>query len=229
MTTYCMIPARVGSERIQAKNLRLLNGRTLSHWAAEIASQAKCFDGIFINSEDSRLWRVARECNCRFYHRNPDLAGSGASTDDVVFDFVQQNPCEVLFIVNPTAPLLDPEELGDAVSSFCVAVNHNSIHSIGSIKVHSMWMGGPINFNWHEKLKRTQDLNPVEFMAFAFMGWRTEAFMKAYAERGHGFFVDPVMFRRVSKLSQVDIDTEEDFAMAEKLMTGKVSKVEYYQ
>ena len=49
----CMIPARLGSQRIPKKNLRLLAGKTLSQWVIDACLKADVFNDIYINSESN--------------------------------------------------------------------------------------------------------------------------------------------------------------------------------
>jgi CMP-N-acetylneuraminic acid synthetase len=51
MKIVAMIPCRLGSQRVPKKNLRLLNGKTLSQWVIEACIESNVFDDIFINSE----------------------------------------------------------------------------------------------------------------------------------------------------------------------------------
>ena len=51
MKTIAMIPARMGSKRIEKKNIRILNGKPLISYVIEAAIEANCFDEIYINSE----------------------------------------------------------------------------------------------------------------------------------------------------------------------------------
>jgi CMP-N-acetylneuraminic acid synthetase len=53
MKIVAMIPCRLGSQRVPKKNLRLLNGKTLSQWVIEACIESNVFDDIFINSEST--------------------------------------------------------------------------------------------------------------------------------------------------------------------------------
>ena len=45
-----MIPARLGSQRVKRKNLRLLQGKPLISYSVEAAEEAEVFDEIYITS-----------------------------------------------------------------------------------------------------------------------------------------------------------------------------------
>jgi len=60
-----MIPARLGSKRIEKKNIRLLNGAPLINYIIEAAKDAGCFDEIYINSE-ADISELSYECE--YFH-----------------------------------------------------------------------------------------------------------------------------------------------------------------
>ena len=53
MKIVCMIPARLGSQRVKNKNLKLLGDKPLIKHIIHSAKQVKYFDNIYINSESS--------------------------------------------------------------------------------------------------------------------------------------------------------------------------------
>ena len=54
-----MIPARMGSQRVKKKNVRLINGRPLIDYVLESVSKADIFDAVYINSEDEIFTELA--------------------------------------------------------------------------------------------------------------------------------------------------------------------------
>ncbi len=56
-----MIPARLGSQRIPKKNLRLLGDKVLTQWVAQACKDANVFDEIYINSESNVFEKIASE------------------------------------------------------------------------------------------------------------------------------------------------------------------------
>ena len=51
MKIIAMIPARMGSQRVKQKNIRLLNGKPLISHIVDTAVRSNVFDEIYINSE----------------------------------------------------------------------------------------------------------------------------------------------------------------------------------
>ena len=99
-----MIPARMGSTRLTMKNLALLNGKPLIYYAINAAKDSEVFKRIVINSEDSLFEKIAKRYGIEFYQRPAQLATSTTKSDFVVYDFVMNNPCNIMVWVNPTSP-----------------------------------------------------------------------------------------------------------------------------
>ena len=59
MSVLAVIPARGGSKRLPGKNLRLLGGKSLLHWAIEAAWAATSIDKIVVSTEDREIEQAA--------------------------------------------------------------------------------------------------------------------------------------------------------------------------
>ena len=56
-----MIPARLGSKRIEKKNLRLIDGQPLISYVIDSVVSSKSFDEIYLNSEADIFKNIADE------------------------------------------------------------------------------------------------------------------------------------------------------------------------
>ena len=57
----CMIPARLGSQRVKLKNLRLINGKPLIQYVIDKVKKCNLFDDIYINSESEVFRDIANK------------------------------------------------------------------------------------------------------------------------------------------------------------------------
>ena len=76
-----MIPARMGSKRIEKKNIRILNGKPLISYVIEAAIEANCFDEIYINSESEVFKDIAETYKIKFYKRSEELSNDDKTND----------------------------------------------------------------------------------------------------------------------------------------------------
>lgn len=225
-----MIPARLGSVRLKAKNLALLNGKPLIYYAIKAAKDSGVFGEIFVNSESEVFAEIAERYGVSFYKRNPQWATSGAKSDFVVYDFMKNNPCDIVAWVNPTSPLQTGGEIR-AVVEYFIKEGLDSLITVKNEQVHCVFKGKPVNFDYDGIFAQTQELTPVQPFVYSVMMWRKKTFMKALEEKGHAFFCGKTGFFPVSKLSTVIIKRDEDLALADYILrsmkNGRKFKVRY--
>ena len=93
---FAMIPARIGSQRLKKKNLALINKKPLIEYVIQSAKKSRIFDKIYINSDDQIFEKIALKNNINFYLRNKKFGTSNTKSDDVVYDFLINNKCDII-------------------------------------------------------------------------------------------------------------------------------------
>lgn len=221
-----MIPARAGSERLPVKNLALLRGKPVIAYAIEAAREADVFQRVVVNSEDPRFGVIANRYEAEFYRRPARLATSAARSDEVVYDFLQHHPCDVLAWVNPIAPLQMGAEIREVVRYF-IEKRLDSLVTVKDEQVHCVHRGKPINFSRRGRFARTQDLAPVQVFVYSVMMWRATTFIQHFERHGYALLCGRVGYYPVGKLSTIIIKREEDLALAEALvpLRGRLGRI----
>jgi len=212
-----MIPARMGSERLKCKNLRLLGGKPVIAHAIELAKKSGVFDRIIVNSENAVFGEIAERYGVEFYQRPVDLGGSNACSDDLVYDFMQHHPGDILVWVNPIAPLQPVSEVLGALQF----MEENTFDTVITTKreyLHTLYRGVPLNFSCSERFAKTQDLEPVENIVYSLMMWRYKSFTSAYRRAGYAVLSGSVGYFPVSRQSSILIKYEEDLQICESLL-----------
>ena len=225
-----MIPARIGSTRFKMKNLALLNGKPLIAYAIMAALSSKVFDKVIVNSDSEVFRPIADEYGAEFYLRPLYLGGSSVKSDEVVKDFIEKHPSDILVWENPIAPLQTVEDIRNTIQYF-LSNKLDSLFTVKEEQVQCVYDNQPINFDQQVKFAQTQDLKPVcPFVPFIMM-WKTSTFIEALKENGYAFFSGKVGYFPVSRLSSVIIKYEDDFRVAEMLlksMNEGVKTIDYY-
>ena len=211
-----MIPARIGRVRLREKNLALVNGRPMVTYAIEAAKSSQYFDRIVLNSDGAIFAKIADQYSVEFYQRPAHLGSSTTKSDDVVADFIDKHPTEIVAWVNPVSPLQPAEEVC-AVMEYFEAQGLDTLHTVKNEQVHCLFSGNPLNFNEHGKFAQTQDLTPVQRFVYSMMVWRTAPFREAMKEKGHAFFAGKVGYFQVCNLSSVIVKTEQDLLMVDRI------------
>ncbi len=216
-TIYAMIPARIGSMRFKMKNLAMLNGKPMIAYAIEAAISSKVFDKVIVNSDSEVFHPIAENYGAEFYLRPEHLGGSSVKSDDVVKDFIEKYPSDIVVWENPIAPLQTVEDIRGTIEYF-ISKNLDSLFTVKTEQTQCVYENKPVNFDEHKKFSLTQDLKPVFPIVHTIMMWRTNTFIDAYKKDGYAFFCGKVGYFPISRFSSIMIKYEDDFRIAEILL-----------
>ena len=112
------IPARAGSKRVKAKNLRLLSGNPMLQYAVEAAINSKVFDDIYVNSDSDEMLALAENLGVKGYKRDPELASDTATGDEFTIDFIRQLQPDTLVMISPVCPLVTSADIIASLEAF---------------------------------------------------------------------------------------------------------------
>ena len=228
-----MIPARLGSQRVKKKNLRLIDNKPLIQYIIDSVNKCKIFDSIYLNSESDIFKKIAKKNKINFYKRKKVFSSNSSTNDEFALDFVNNIEGDVLVQVLPTSPLISSDEINDFVKYF-KNNNLDTLISVSNHQIASIYKNKPINFNRLKKNPPSQKMIPVQTYSTVLMAWKIDNFkknMKKYKSAYHGGS-GKIGYYPVSRLAGIDIDEEEDFLLVEKIILSnkvKNSKPKYYK
>lgn len=208
-----MIPARMGSQRLKAKNLRELAGVPLITRAIRKCKAAGVFDGIWVNSEHPAFGEVAAAEGVHFHQRPEELGNNQATSEQFVREFLEKHECDAVFQVHSIAPLLTADE----VRAFVERMNSGEFDcllSYEAIQIECAMEGKPVNFTFDEKTN-SQDLKPIQRIAWSITAWRRSTYLEAARAGRCATYSGRVGMHPVSHLAAHVIKTEEDLQFAE--------------
>lgn len=214
--SVAMIPARMGSQRLKQKNLRELGGIPLITRAIRKCLAAGVFDEVWVNSEHPAFGEIAAAEGARFHQRPEALGNNQATSEQFVAEFLRAHACDFLFQVHSIAPLLAVEE----IRAFVRAMEQGSVDVLLSyepIQIECALDGTPVNFSFGEKTN-SQELRPVQRIAWSITGWRRATYLAAATEGRCATYAGRVGFHAVSHLAAHVIKTEEDLRFAESVL-----------
>ena len=82
MKIICIIPARLGSQRVKKKNLRLINQKPLIQYIIDTVKKCKIFDDIYLNSVIKIFGKIAEENSIKFLKRDKSLSSNTSTNDE---------------------------------------------------------------------------------------------------------------------------------------------------
>jgi len=233
-----LIPARSGSTRVKNKNIRMLDGKPLVAHTIETARASDC-GRVVVSTNSEEIAEVAQSYGAEIPFLRPDsLATAHASSISAVchaLDWFRDNENwipEIFILTPPTNPLRQASTINAMVTQLKERPDVNSIVTIKTPESHPFTIldrkddGRIINGVIAIKDKTVNDVersqdwpevwasSPVCRMTRAayFMGDRLALGNTTYDRHN-------CLGHEISTLEGLDIDTEDDFALAEYYCT----------
>lgn len=214
-----MIPARMGSKRVPKKNVRFLLDKPLIKYPIDLTINNSDIDSVWVNTESVELGTICSEFGANFHKRPDELANDNATNRDFVYEFLKNHDCDYVVMVNPTSPTIRQETFDEFIE-FVKENTFDTVLSVVRYKAESYCCGEKINFDGHDKIN-SQYLDPVEIVVWAMTAWKRDTFIKMNENGECPVFGGNVGRFCIPKDESADIDTEEDWNIAEATLLAR--------
>jgi len=214
-----MIPARMGSKRIPKKNIRYLAGKPLIQYPIDLCKSNPRIDEIWINTEDVQLGEIASKMGANFHQRPKELATDTATNREFTYEFLCNHDCDYVIMVNTTSPLLRQETLIRFIE-YLESTNFDTIVSVISEQAESFYKDKPLNFSLEKKVN-SQMLEPIEKIVWSLTAWKRKTFIDLQDKGENPVFGGDLGRFIIPKDESCDLDTEEDWRIAEGILTAR--------
>ncbi len=211
---------KANSERVPNKNFRLIGGKPLYYWMLETLFAIEVIDRVIINTDaDQELFSnfiVNNKLMIR--KRKPSLCGDLVSMNKIIEDDILSDSNETFLMTHTTNPLISAKTVNNAINIF---VNrdknkYDSLYSATKFQGRFYYEESvAINHNPNELL-RTQDLPSVYLENSCLYLFEKSIFLDTKTRIGK----KPILFE-TPQLESVDIDTEDDWYLANLLISDK--------
>ena len=210
--TVAIVPMRHNSERVPGKNYRPLAGIPLYHHVIRTLSAVPEIDSIVIDTDSDA---IIDDCAAHFPHvrvllRPENLRDGSIAMNDVLLNTLDQVDADIVLQTHSTNPFLKADTVSAALKLFKKPGNEfDSVFSVTRLQAR-LWDADtqPVNHD-PSVLLRTQDLAPMFIENSCFFIFTPQLLR----EKGNRIGATPLMFE-MAALEAVDIDIEEDFALA---------------
>ena len=219
-----VIPARGGSKRIPRKNIRRFHGQPMLAYPIQTAQRSGCCQRVIVSTDDPEIATIAREYGAETPFMRPaelsdDYTGTGAIMRHALqwLDAHDHSP-DYVCCLYATTPLLRAATLRRGLLALQAAPDKAYAFTVTAfdfpiqrgLRIHAEGHVEPL---WPEHIpKRSQDLEPCYHDAGQFYWARPQAYRdKLPMFSRHAL---PIILPRHEV---VDIDTEDDWLIAERL------------
>jgi pseudaminic acid cytidylyltransferase len=228
-TVLAVIPARGGSKRIPHKNIRILCGKPIIEYTIEAALQSKIFSSVIVSTDSQEIADISQDCGAdvpflRLKNLSDDYTPVSLVTLDAV-EKMQQDGRKFRYIAQllPNCPLRDSADIIHSFTQFMESKAESQI-SVTRYGWLNPWWAMTRNENkvlspvfLEQTKKRSQDL-PDLFCPTGAIWWiHLETLLREktfHCENRTGW--------EIPWDHAVDIDTDEDWRMADALMKQRM-------
>jgi CMP-N-acetylneuraminic acid synthetase len=214
------IPARIGSNRVKKKNIRMLAGKPMIQYAIDACKGSKFLNDIYVNTDSDLIGDIALNSQVKYYKRDKKLGCDNTKQDQFNYDFLKNINCQFVVMVNPVSPLIETSDIDSAIRYF-ESKELDTLISVKKERLHAFFNNGPLNFETKALLPATQDIEPVLICTWSICIWRKETFIQAFESNGFAAFNGRMDLWEMNPMKTIKISYEEDFLMAEQILIAR--------
>ncbi len=217
-TVLAVVPARGGSKRLPGKNLRLLDGVPLISWSIRAAQQSKYVDAVLVTSDSPAILAEAEKHSAPTIVRPAELATDEATSMSAIVHALAHSPAhDLIVLLQPTSPLRGAVHVDAALES-TIERGARAVISVCPVEHSPLWSNtlpadGAMDAFLRPELKnvRSQELAPY----YRLNGAIYICEMQALLDEQTFMLSSGAYAFQMDRRSSVDIDDEDDFALAE--------------
>ncbi|MFK7808008.1 MAG: pseudaminic acid cytidylyltransferase [Saprospiraceae bacterium] len=221
MKILAIIPARGGSKRVPHKNKKDFLGQPIISYSIETALQSNIFDEVMVSTDDTEIAEIALQYGANVpFLRSAKNASDQATTLDALLEVLENYKkkgieFDYACCIYPTAPLLSTTNIQEGYST----IIKNDFKTVVTVAEYSYPIHRALQMDDKGSLSMINEKN---------LNARSQDLAKAYHDAGQFYWFDTNIIKDCNSLftdqtgsivlpeSQVqDIDTEEDWIMAE--------------
>lgn len=220
-----LLPMKANSQRVKGKNFRPLHGKPLFRWILDTLLSIEEIDEVVINTDARHILAengLVDTDRVRIRERKPELCGDLVSMNLILADDIAACPADTYLMTHTTNPLLTSDTIRAALAKYKDGVTKGTADSLFTVnKIQTRFYradASPVNHD-PDNLIQTQDLEPWYEENSNLFIFSAESFAKTNARIGK----QPLL-HEMNKMEASDIDTPEDWDLAEALAGMRIAK-----
>ena len=230
MRVLAVIPARGGSKRVKNKNLRQIAGEPLVKWTINEAKKSKLITDLMLSTDSEEIAELGLANGVQVpFLRPPELSGDHAKPAEALVHLLKKTEREddydIIIMLPPTSPLRRVESIDSAINLMAIT-SVKAVVSVTELGVPLEWtmrldselfLDGFIAEQKNTLKSRSQDSHTVYRLNGAI-------YVTSPAElMAHETFYLPsgVKALKMSPSESIDIDSEDDFAIADAILSKR--------
>lgn len=217
MKIVAFLPAKGTSQRVENKNIKLLDGKPLFLHNLEKLSECSFIDEVYLDSESDMIFDLASEVNCKFMHRDPALASNKTDGHQLFYNEAKQVEADIYIQMLGTSPFIKTETIKKGVD---ILIKHSEYDSVVLVKKEKQYLWSnnqPIYDKKHIPNSFELDDTIVETMGLYIV--RKEVALNHRMRFGNKSYL-----LEADALEAIDVNYPDDFELAGYIAAGMREK-----
>lgn len=212
-----LVPARCGSKSIKFKNIKELCGKPLIYWNLIALENSSVIDEVYVATDCDEIKNIVESFNLskvKIYKRSQESATDTASSEFILLEFLNTysfDKNDYIFMVQATAPLTRTNDFEKALKQLENEKNDSLLTCVRE-KVFIWENGKAVNYNYKNRPRR-QEFDGVLIETGAFYINTVKNILK-----DENRLSENISIYEMDSYQNIDIDEEDDWLLAEKLM-----------
>lgn len=217
MKVVAFLPAKGTSERIESKNMKLLNGKPLFLHTLEKLCDCSFIDEVYLDSESDEILNYATYLHYIPLKRDPALANNKTDGHQMFYNEIRQVEADIYIQILGTSPFIKPETIEKGIDILVENDEYDSVVLMKKDKEYLWENGQPKYDKFHIPNSNTLPDTVIESMGLYIV--RSECAHRTkmrYGDNTYMLFADAV--------ETIDVNYPDEFELAEMIMRGICEK-----
>jgi len=214
MKIVSVILAREGSKGIPNKNLIDLHGKPLIQYAIEASKMSLVGGETYVSSDSDNILDVAKDLGSKIIKRPDNISGDLDKSELSLIDFVNRVDSDIVVFIQPTSPMIKPEDINTGILMLRNDKFLNSVLSVYEEHWTARWDNNrqPIDWDIYNRPMR-QDVESTYVENGAFYISRTDLIKKNKLR-----YTAPFDYVVMSQENSFQIDSFADLELVNKML-----------
>lgn len=215
MKTVAFVPIKLNSERLPLKNIKpFANGEPLIKYILNTLTTVSTVDEIYVYCSDEAIIEYLPE-KVKFLKRDKYYDLSTTKFNEVLTSFAELVEADVYVLAHATAPFMTAGNIALGVEKV-TSGEYESAHAVALLQEFLWRDGKPLNYEL-ENIPRTQDLPKIYTETCGLYVYNRNLILNCQRR-----ISDNPYLIEVSKIEACDINTEDDFIIAEAIYNARL-------
>jgi regulator of RNase E activity RraA/CMP-N-acetylneuraminic acid synthetase len=217
MKVVAFVPAKSTSERVWNKNVNLLDGTPLYVRTLEKLAACTLIDDVYLDTDSEDMFNRVRELPVKWLKRDPSLATNATDGHELFMNEVRHVRADIYVQVLCTSPFIELGTIENGIQAVSESEKYDSAVLVRRDKLYTWKNHKPMYGTG--RIPNSVDLEETLIETMGLYIVRRDA-----ALRFHRRFGERPYFLEAKPIEAVDINTADDFVLANYIASGKREK-----